>query len=147
MKKINSLIVFLLLFSFYSCFAQQLMKTVNDAQKIKESEEIFLNKPLKELLKEIKPPIKRVTASPSKNIQSSVGYFIFNFVDSKQKDSLRAKRKTPVTIVVYIKEFFEWDFHKRPKGKETVWTSEDAKKYENLTIVGFRVYGDAAAPN
>lgn len=147
MKKIKHLISFLILFASSSCFSQQLMKTVSDAQKIKANEEQFINKPLKELLKEIKPQIKRVTANPSKNIQSSVGYFIFNFVDSKQKDSLKSKSKTPVTIVVYVKEYFEWDFQKRPKGKETIWTSEDAKKYENLTIAGFRVYGNASASN
>ena len=118
-----------------------------DAQKIKANEQQFINKPLKELLKEIKPQIKRVTAGSSKNIQSSVGYFIFNFVDSKQKDSLRMINKTPVTIVVYVKEDFEWDFNKRTKGKETVWTAEDAKIYESLTIVGFRVYGNATALN
>lgn len=147
MKKINYFFAFLILFLSPSCFSQQLVKTVNDAQKIKANEEQFINKPLKELLKEIKPPIKHVSASPSKNIQSNVGYFIFNFVDSNQKESLRSKGKTPVTLVVYVKEYFEWDFQKRPKGKETVWTSEDEKKYENLTIVGFRVYGNATAPN
>ena len=123
------------------------MNTVDDAQKIKANEQQFINKPLKELLKEIKPQIKRVTAGSSKNIQSSVGYFIFNFVDSKQKDSLSKISKTPVTIVVYVKEDFEWDFNKRTKGKETVWTAEDAKIYESLTIVGFRVYGNATALN
>lgn len=82
-------------------------------------------------------------AQPSNNIQSYVGNFIFNFVDTKQKDSLRSKNKIPVTIVVYVKENFDWDFHKRPKGKETVWTAEDAKKYGELTIVGIRIYGEA----
>jgi len=37
---------------------------VNDAKKILEHKEQFKNKPLKELLKEIKPPIKRADASP-----------------------------------------------------------------------------------
>ncbi|MGI8584699.1 MAG: hypothetical protein ACR2KX_21125 [Chitinophagaceae bacterium] len=118
------------------------MKTLNDAQKIKANEKQFINKPLKDLLKEIKPQIKRVTANPSKNIQSSVGYFIFNFVDSKQKDSLRAKEKIPVTIVVYVSEYFDWDFQKRKKGKEFVWTKEDEEKYGDLTVVGLRVYGE-----
>lgn len=142
MKRLDFLIVFISLLVSSNCYSQPMMKTVNDAQIIKTNEGQFINKPLQDLLKEIKPQIKRVTASPSKNIQSSVGYLLFNFVDSKQKDSLRAKQKTPVTIVVYVKEYFEWDFQKRPKGKETVWTQEDAKRYGNLTIVGFRVYGD-----
>jgi len=118
------------------------VQTVNDAQKIKTNKEQFINKPLKELLKEIKPPIKQMTAEHDA-YHIDGGYFIFNFVDSKQKDSLRSKNKIPVTIVVYVKGFFEYDYEKRPKGKETVWTVEDVKKYGDLMMVGFRVYGDA----
>ena len=55
---------FLILFSSCSCVSQQLVETVNDAKKILEHKEQFKNKPLKELLKEIKPPIKRADASP-----------------------------------------------------------------------------------
>ena len=144
MKKINFLISFLLLFSLSNCFSQQLVKTENNAYKIKANQNQFINKPLSVLIKEIKPPIRRVTAAPSKDIHSRVGYFIFNFVDSKQKDSLMSKNKIPITIVVYVKEKFEWDFLKRAKGKETVWTADDLKKYSSLTIVGFRVYGDSS---
>jgi hypothetical protein len=144
MKQLKCLFIFFIAFVSINCYSQQLLKTVNDAQKINANEELFINKPLKNLLNEIRPPIKRVTANPSINIQSSVGYFIFNFVDSKQKDSLRVKNKIPVTIVVYVKEYFEWDYHKRPKGKETIWTESDSKKYGNLTIVGFRIYGDSS---
>jgi len=118
------------------------MKTQNDVQNIKKNEKQFINQPLKDLIKEIKPQIKRVTANPSINIQSSVGYFIFNFVDSKQKDSLNAKRKIPVTIVAYVKEYFDWDFHKRQKGKEFIWTKEDLEKYGDLTVVAIRAYGE-----
>jgi hypothetical protein len=68
-------------------------------------------------------------------------------MENEEVKNTRSKGKTPITIVVYVKEYFEWDFQKRPKGKETVWTTEDAKKYENLTIVAFRVYGDGTSPN
>lgn len=122
-------------------------KTVNDAQKIKENQFQFINKPLKYLLKEIKPQIKCVTASPSINIYSSVGYFIFNFVDYKHKEKLESQNQIPVTIVVYVKENFDWDFKKRPKEKKMVWTPEDVKNYENLTIVGLRVYGNVIKTN
>ena len=44
-----------------------------------------------------------------------------------------------------MKENFDWDFKKRPKGKEMVWKPADAKKYENLTIAGFRIYGNGIA--
>ena len=142
MKRLNFLSIFILIFASSSCYSQQMMKTQNDVQNIKKNEKQFINQPLKDLIKEIKPQIKRVTANPSKNIQSSVGYFIFNFVDSKQKDSLRAKRKIPITIVVYVKEYFDWDFHKRQKGKEFIWTKEDLEKYGDLTVVAIRAYGE-----
>jgi len=142
MKKVENLFVVILFLSFAGCYSQQLMKTVSDANKIKENQSQFINKPMKDLLREINTPIKWVSASPSNNLDFSVGYFVFNFVDAKQKDRLSIENKIPVTIVVYVKEHFDWDFQKRPKGKETVWTSEDVKKYENLTIVGFRVYGE-----
>ena len=147
MKKRNFIILFIALVSVNSCFSQKLVQKDSDIQKIKENENRFIGKSLKILLDEIKPPIKRVTATPSKNIQSYVGNFHFYFMDNKMVDSTRSKGKTPITLVVYVKEYFEWDFQKRPKGKETVWTSEDAKKYGNLTIVGFRVYGNATPPN
>jgi len=142
MKRLNLLSIFILMFASSSCYSQQMMKTQNDVQNIKKNEKQFINQPLKDLIKEIKPQIKWVTANPSVNIQSSVGYFIFNFVDSKQKDSLNAKRKIPVTIVAYVKEYFDWDFHKRQKGKEFIWTKEDLEKYGDLTVVGIRAYGE-----
>lgn len=142
MKKKNILLLFILFIQFSNCFSQQLMETVNDLQKIKDNQSQFINKPLKDLLKEIKPPIKRVTGNPRKYNHEGMGYFVFNFEDNKQKDSLSMENKIPATMVVYVNEYFDWDLHSRPKGKETIWTSEDALKYENLTIVAFRIYGN-----
>lgn len=147
MKPIKLTLILIALFTTVCCKSQQLMKTQKDAHKIKENEKQFINKPLKELLKEIKPQIKRVFGNPSNNSYETVGYFMFNFVDLHQYDSLRFNKKTPVTIWVYVKENFDWDFQKRPKGKQTVWTKDDADKYGNLTIVGFRVYGDTTIAN
>lgn len=147
MKPIKLTLILIAIFTTVCCKSQQLIKTEKDAHKIKENEKQFINKPLKDLLKEIKPQIKRVFGNPIKNSYETVGYFMFNFVDLQQYDSLKVNKKTPVTIVVYVKEYFDWDFHKRPKGKETVWTKDDAHKYENLTVVGFRVYGDTTIAN
>ncbi len=156
-----------LIFMYYlfnvsnACLAQQLMQTGEEARtgkeklvqrpadlyKIEEHKILFIGKPLKVLFREIQPPIKRVMAQPSVNIHSSVGYFIFNFINNRKNDSLRSKGKIPETLVVYVKEDFNWDFQKRPKGKETIWTSPDEKKYGNLTIIGFRIYGDTSIEN
>lgn len=77
MKTKQILISFLIIIASFNCYSQHLVKTIDDAYKIKENEEQFLNKPLKVLLKEIKPPIKRVTASPSNNFQSSDGFRVY----------------------------------------------------------------------
>jgi hypothetical protein len=122
---------------------QKMVQVPSDAKKLMENKDLFIGKPLKELLNEINPKIKRVIATPSNNIQSYMGNFRFNFMDNEQVNKSRSKNKVPITIVVFVKEYFDWDFHKRPKGKQTVWTSDDVKKYGDLTIVGFRVYGDA----
>lgn len=142
MKQLKNIIIISLLLATTSCYSQQMMTTVSDAQKIKVNEKLFIDKPLKSLLKEIKPEIKMAYGDPSKNIQSKIGYFRFTFVDSKQYDSLRIKGKTPVTMIVYVKEYFDWDFQRRSTGKQFNWTNRDEEKYGNLTIVGMRVYGE-----
>lgn len=142
MKYYKNILTILLLVITTSCYSQHLVKTVSDAPKIKANEKTFIGQPLKDLLKEIKPQIKMAYGDPSTNINSQVGYFRFTFVDQKQKNNLKLKGKTPVTIIVYVKEYFDWDFKTRPKGNEYTWTKEDEKKYGNLTVVGFRVYGE-----
>ena len=124
-----------------SCRTPKLVQKPSEIRKLEIHKEQFIGKSLKTLLEEINPPIKRVTATPSINIQSYVGNFHFYFMDSKAYDSTRNKGEIPLYLVVYVKEYFDWDFQKRPKGKETVWTAEDVKKYENLTIVGIRIHG------
>lgn len=133
------------LFSFFifsNCFSQKLVKSLNDAYKIIQNENQFIGKPLRFFLNEIAPEIKMAYGDPSKNVNSKVGYFRFSFVDRKSNDSLRAAGKKPLSIVVYVKEYFDWDFKKRVKGEEMVWSEGDIRKYGDLTVVGFRVYGD-----
>lgn len=58
MEKVLKIVVTLILMISYSCKAQQLLQTTADVQKLKTNELQFINKPLKFLLKEIKPEIK-----------------------------------------------------------------------------------------
>ena len=141
------LISILIIFQFSYCFSQKLYKEEIDILKVKGDKNIYIGKPLKDLLKEIQPPIKRVIATPSININSYVGNLSFNFHNQQGIDSILRLGKTPITLVVLVKEYFDWDFHKRPKGKETIWTIEDERKYGILTIVGFRIYGDTTIAN
>lgn len=135
----NALKIFAILFLFIniSCKAQQMVQTPNDSYKLKTNEQQFLNKPLKDLLKEIKPEIK--TASGTLGDPS---YFSFRFIDAEEFKSGRAMGKNHLGLYVYVKEPIDWTFNKRPKGKELMWTKEDAEKYSNLTIIRIKVIGN-----
>lgn len=126
-------ILFLLVYS--SCKAQQMVQTPNDAHKLKINEQQFLNKPLKYLLNEIKPQIK--TAFGTLDFPS---YFSFRFIDSEEIKR-RSLENNSLGLYVYVKEPIEWDFDKRTKGKEFLWTKEDVEKYGNLTVIRIRVIG------
>jgi hypothetical protein len=124
-----------------SCSAQPIMRTVADAQKIKANENLFIEKPLKLLLKEIGPKIKLVSANPSNNTQVRLGYLTFRFVDMKSYDSSRATNKYPVQITVFVKEPFKWDIKTRLEKGKGGWTKDDEETYGDLTVVGLRVFG------
>lgn len=141
MKYLLRIFTILLFIANHGCHAQQLVKTPGDAYKIKENEQKFINKPLKTLLKEIKPEIKMAAGNHGINGHFDGGYFTFKFVTFDKSHRSEAKDETPVTIVVYVIENFEWDYQKRPSGKQLTWTKEDAEKYGDLTVVAFRVYG------
>ena len=138
----NSLTLIILLLINSQCTGQLLMNTFADAKKLKANEQLFVDKPLKDLLKEIKPEIKMVTANPSENNTTRLGYLIFRFVDIETFDSLRSKGKYPLQITVFVKEPFIWDIQSRPEKIKFTWTKEDFERLKNLTVVGIRVFGE-----
>ncbi len=133
MKSTLKILAILFILANYSCTAQQMVQTPEDTYKLKTNEQQFINKPLKNLLKEVKPEIKTVVATldyPS--------YFAFKFISPKEINRKVIGRKL-ISFYVYVKEPFEWDFNNRPKGKEYSWTKEDVEKYGNLTIIRIKV--------
>lgn len=141
MKQILTILTFTLLLLTTSCHAQ-MMRTLNDAQKLKINEKEFIGQPLKTLLKEIKPEIKMVSANPSTSNQVRLGYFIFRFVDAQTYDSSLAKQKYLLQITVFVKEPFVWNKNNKSLNERFKWTKNDEKKYGQLTIVGIRVFGE-----
>ena len=79
-------ILFLLL--SYSCKAQQMVQTTKDVSKLKTNEQQFINKPLKNLLKEIKPEIKTADAT-----NDNPYYFSFKFRTLEQRKKMREVKK------------------------------------------------------
>ncbi|RKR10059.1 hypothetical protein C8C83_1727 [Flavobacterium sp. 90] len=123
--KIFAVLYFILQPNIYS---QQLVQTINDVYRLKNNEEQFINKPLKDLLKELKPEIKTVF------VMSDNNFFYFKFLPLAQLKKNEGTLEDRVSLFVYIKGGFEWNWGKRPKGSETIWTKEDLQKYGNLIV-------------
>jgi hypothetical protein len=136
MKNILKILSILFLFINSSCKAQQMVQTPNDAHKLKANEQQFINKPLKDILKEIKPEIRTAFGMPD-----YPQYLGFRFIDIEEFKSGRAIGKNHLGIYIYVKEPLDWKFEERTKGKEYQWTKEDIEKYGNLTVVRIKVIG------
>jgi hypothetical protein len=133
----NILRTFALLFILlnHSCSAQQMVQTTKDVYLLKTSEEQFINKPLKNLLKEIKPAIKTAGASNEEGHQ----FFSFRFRTLEQHKKNEGSYEDRVSLYVYVKDPIDWKWEKRPRGKELEWTKEDIDKYGNLIVVRIKV--------
>ncbi|WDF61887.1 hypothetical protein PQ462_10970 [Flavobacterium sp. KACC 22758] len=125
----------LLLIVNTSSKAQQLVQTPNDVNKLKENEQLFINKPLKNLLKEIKPELKLVRAEIDQH-----SYFSFYFISHDEVLRLPTD-SIPLGFYVYIKETLDWDINKRSKETQYKWTKEDLEKYGNLTVTRIKIRG------
>jgi hypothetical protein len=75
-----------------------MVQTPNDAHKLKTNEKQFINKPLKILLKEIKPEIKTYYG----NI-GDPSYFSFRFIETEEIKR-RPLEKNSLGLYVYVKE-------------------------------------------
>ena len=130
-------IVFLLAITT-SCHSQKIVQKTSDAKKLESNKSQFIGRPLKDLLKEIKPKIETALGSPGTSEQA--GFFNFYFTPKAEYDKYRAENKFPLTIKVYIKESFDWNRKEKTKDDWLNWTKEDEEKYGNLTIVDIKVY-------
>lgn len=134
MKNTIKIFAVLLFIINSSCKAQQMVQVPNDVYKLKTNEQQFINKPLKDLLKEIKPEIKLVMGTvdyPS--------YFSFRFISREELN--KKPSGSTIGLYIYVKEPLDWHFDQRPKGKEYQWTKEDVEKYGNLTVIRIKVVG------
>ncbi len=135
MKNTIKIIVVLILLISTGCKAQQMVQIPADAYKLKTNEQKFINRPLKDLLKEIKPEIKFVMGTVD-----YPPYFSFRFL-SREELKKKPADGTTIGLFIYVKEPLDWNFDKRPKGKEYEWSKEDVEKYGNLTVTRIKVTG------
>lgn len=123
-----------------SSFSQQLVKKQEDARLIIQQKERFINKPLKDLLKEIKPEIKTAFGYDA-GASGRPAYFRFKFVTKEQSDSLRVKNLSPIVIYVYVKENIDWYVRtKRTKETSQTWTEDDFRNYKEFIVIDIEVY-------
>jgi len=135
-KNILKSFVIIFLFINVSCKSQQMIQTTKDVYKLKEHQEQFINKPLANVLKEIKPEIKMGYG----NNDEGHSYFSFKFITPEQAKRSEGSKEDRVSLYVYVKEApIDWNFENRPKGKELLWTKEDVQKYGNLTVIRIKV--------
>ncbi|MEO7047701.1 MAG: hypothetical protein ABI091_20550, partial [Ferruginibacter sp.] len=109
MKTIKTLLA--ILFFAQIGNSQQLVQNINDINRLKEYEDIFINKPLKDLIKEIKPEIK--IAFPNNEDPS----FDFRFVTHEQLRKNEGTIAENVALFVDVMDFIDWNWETRPKGK------------------------------
>jgi len=131
---IKTFVVLILLISC-SCKAQQMVQTTADIYKLKANEQLFINKPLKYLLSEIKPEIKIAVAT-----RDYPDYFAFKFITVEELKLLPIE-SNKTSLIIYVKETIDWNFDNRPKGKEYSWTKDDVEKYGNLSVIRIKVIG------
>lgn len=117
------------------------MRSIGDFHKIKEHEKSYINRPLSFLLKDIQPTITFVLPSPSEDNSVRLGTLIFKFQDTTTMESIRKRGKQPISIAVFVKETFTWDFSTRSPEEKFIWTKADADRLANLTVLGIRVSG------
>ena len=142
-KTMRPALIILSLLVFTSCFSQQLVKKQADARLIIEQKERFINKPLKDLLKEIKPELQYASGSNAED-HGRPAFFRFMFVTKRENDSIRLKELIPIVIYVYVKEKIDWNEPAlRKRDILFTWTDDDFQKYKNYTVIDLSIYGDA----
>jgi len=138
LKRLSCL--FVLWSTISSCYSQQLVQTKTDAKKLEVNESRFIGKPLKELLKEIKPKIKSAIGNPT-NVNREVNTSITFYFEDKASFIERDKKgEKPIHIEVVFKQNFD-NPPTRELGKPSKWTKEDEEAYGNMIIGYIRVRG------
>ena len=136
MKNVLKIVLALIFMFNYSCKAQQLVQTTADVQKLKTNEQQFINKPLKLLLKEIKPEIKSAWVTN----EEGYSYFSFRFRTISEQDKNIGSRDDKVALYVYVNsQVVDLDFEKRVKKQDNILTKIFIQKYENLIVQRIKV--------
>ncbi|WP_281235317.1 hypothetical protein [Flavobacterium gelatinilyticum] len=129
----KNILKFTILFCFLihsDTYAQQMVQNINDLYKLKENEQLFINRPLKNLLQEIKPEIK--TGSVINEKHSFMFCFRFTTIEQQKKNEGNSTER--ISLLVQVSEHIPWYWALRPKNKEIIWTHKDSYEYGDMII-------------
>lgn len=116
-----------------------MVQKIDDAKKLEINQDKFVGKPLSDLLKQIKPEIKRVMIVPGSSQRLTALYFYF-LSDSDFHKFYKETGKNPLELRVRLKEYdFKWDPSTRPQDHRYDWTKEDEEDFGKLTVVDIKV--------
>lgn len=139
MKKVLKLASLVLLLMLNISCAQKMMQTLTEAKKLETNKERFICKPLKILLKQIKPKIKMCFGNPENTFFEVNNYISFFFVD---KDEFM-KRPSATRINVFLA--IDYGHPPNPPIKllkrPDTWTKKLLKEYGDLIVSDIRVSG------
>lgn len=129
----------LLLLITISCKAQ-LVHTIYDLKNLEINKNEFIGKPLKDLLQQIKPEIKRVRVIPGSSESLSTIYLSL-LSDSGFHNIYSKTGKRPAEVCIRLKEhnFKWWNPSNRPQNHRFDWTKNDEKEFGKLTVEDIRI--------
>ena len=120
----------ILLILLVSCTGRaQMVKTVNEIDKLDSNKSYFIGKDFKHFLSEIKPEVKMVKFIPGVPGRKPSSIILFFIPVNKYKQYRRDHIQDPSYVRVIVdKNDFEFNW----KGLE--WTQEMAKKYSSYIV-------------
>ncbi|AWK04315.1 hypothetical protein HYN56_08725 [Flavobacterium crocinum] len=134
MKNIIKFFVVSYLLLINDANSQQMVQNINDVYKLKENKTLFIDRPLKDLLKEIRPEIKTAHV-----FNEDYFVFIFKFTTIEQQRQDQGSFLERVALFVYVKDSIPWGWKEKPKGTELNWTSDDVQKFGNFIVTNVSV--------
>lgn len=139
MKKRNFILLLSLIFIATACQSQQLMQTKADARKLTDNKEKFINKPLENLLVEIKPEIKAAFGNPDEENEKITSYIRFHFTNQNEYFKRKGNGENPTRILVTLIRPNKKRYPKLDSNAQ--WTDAQTKIYGDMIVVDISILG------
>ena len=119
------------------------MKEISDAKKLEINNHKFVNRPLKDVLRQIKPDIKFVYGNPENEWAGANGgtSLTFYFIDKQEGKQRVSRNDIPTNIT--IRFALEPINNRKPLPNDGLneWTQKETKEYGDMIIMRIEVSG------